>query len=197
MEPIIFGDYDELADHIEKHAPTATPLAEITAHLGDDHAVWLDRDTVLWAWREPDPPGGPWHLDQRPASSALDSLREQLHQVLDRLSDPSLYLDEPDGSSLVDCDEGVLDELYSVELAAINTDDPRDVDRVIQAKIRAAQTEVARLAGLRVHHIRKIGGDQERGWQNRVARILGLTEGTVSGLLAAERERQRRRRTAR
>lgn len=191
-----FDDYDDLADYVEKYAPYANLLPQITAQLGDDHAVWLDRNTVLWAWKEPGRPGNPWYLDQQPASSALDSLREQLNQVLDRLADPSLYQDEPNGSSLVDCDEDVLDELYTVELAAINTTDPRDVDRIIQARIRAAQAEVARLAGLRVHHIYTIGGSQERGWQNRAARAIGVTEATLSGLLAAERERQARRRTA-
>lgn len=193
-----FTEYEDLADHMSATAPDAVALSKITAELGDEyHQVWLDGPTVWHAWQEdPCRPGSAWVLNRESALEALVWLREQLCLVMDRLADPSLYEDIP--ADTVERDEDVLEELYDVELAAIPTTDPRDVDLVIQKQIRDARAEVARLAGLRVHHIvDRIGGTQERGWQTRAARTLGVTEATVSGLLTAERERQNRRRSTR
>jgi len=195
-------DYDAITRHMAEHAPTARLLGEITAQLDADyHAVWLDGPTVWHAWVEPGE--DEWHLDRERAADALDWIRQQLdgQGVFDRIADPSRY-STPEEARYVASDEAAMAEFYDVELAAlagnlIDDVSPRDMDRIIQARIDRARAEAARLASLRAHHARRIyEGDGERGWKAAAARGLGISPVAFGDILKDDEARAARRRQA-
>lgn len=195
-------DYDAITRHMAEHAPTARLLGEITAQLDADyHTVWLDGPTVWHAWVEPGE--DEWHLDRERAADALDWIRQQLdgQGVFDRIADPSRYSTSEE-ARYVASDEDAMAEFYDVELAAItgyvpDGADPRDVDRLIRARIQRARAEAARLASLRAHYIRRtFEGDGERGWKSTAARGLNITPASLGDILKDDEARAERRRQA-
>lgn len=195
----ITGDYDDVIAYLREHAPGARLLEEITAELDNDyHTVWLDGRTVWHAWRDL-ATDEVWHLEREPAGEALEWLRQQLFPPFDRMGDPDLYAGDPRGSRLVERDEAVMEEYYDVELAALGDLDPVATDRLIVRRITAARAEVARLASLRAHHLRRAWqGDGDRGWQTRAAQSLGISPQAITKLLADDdRRAEARRRAAR
>jgi hypothetical protein len=202
MPILITSDYDDVTHHVYHHGDDPRILEEITNHLDEDyHTVWLDGLTVWHAWKEPGEDD--WHLDHERADHALDWIREQLdgHGVFDRIADPTRY-STPEEGRYLDSDEAVMAEFYDVELAAlagnlIDDVSPRDMDRIIQARIDRARAEAARLASLRAHHARRIyEGDGERGWKAAAARGLGITPVAFGDVLKDDEARAARRRQA-
>jgi hypothetical protein len=202
MPILITSDYDDVTHHVYHHGDDPRILEEITRQLDDDyHTVWLDGLTVWHAWKEPGEDD--WHLDHERADHALDWIREQLdgHGVFDRIADPTRY-STPEEGRYLDSDEAVMAEFYDVELAAlagnlIDDVSPRDMDRIIQARIDRARAEAARLASLRAHHARRIyEGDGERGWKAAAARGLGITPVAFGDVLKDDEARAARRRQA-
>jgi hypothetical protein len=202
MPILITSDYDDVTHHVYHHGDDPRILEEITNHLDEDyHTVWLDGLTVWHAWKEPGEDD--WHLDHERADHALDWIREQLdgHGVFDRIADPTRY-STPEEGRYLDSDEAVMAEFYDVELAAItgyvpDGADPRDVDRLIRARIDRARAEAARLASLRAHHIRRaFEGDGERGWKSTAARGLNITLVSLGDILKDDEARAERRRHA-
>src|SRR5690606_37980969 len=114
----------------------------------------------------------------------------------DRLADPDLYAQYPNGAVLVGQDEDVMAEYYDIELATWGVPgDPVATDRRIVARIAAARAEVARLSSLRAHHLRQAWqGDGSRGWQTRAAQDLGMSPAMVAKILAADDRRADERR---
>jgi hypothetical protein len=199
-EVLVTPDYDEVFDYVNQHGDSPTILEEITRQLDDDyHTVWLDGLTVWHAWQGPDEDD--WHLDHERADHALDWIREQLdgHGVFDRIADPTRYSTSEE-ARYVTSDEAVMAEFYDVELAAITGPDgadPRDVDRLIRARIQRARAEAARLASLRAHYIRRtFEGDGERGWKSTAARGLNITLVSLGDILKDDEARAERRRHA-
>jgi hypothetical protein len=200
MPILITSDYDDVTHHVYHHGDDPRILEEITNHLDEDyHTVWLDGLTVWHAWKEPGEDD--WHLDHERADHALGWLREQLDGVFDRIADPTRYSTSEEARYL-DSDEAVMAEFYDVELAAlagnlIDDVSPRDMDRIIQARIDRARAEAARLASLRAHHARRIyEGDGERGWKAAAARGLGITPVAFGDVLKDDEARAARRRQA-
>ena len=202
MPILITSDYDDVTHHVYHHGDDPRILEEITNHLDDDyHTVWLDGLTVWHAWKEPGEDD--WHLDRERAADALDWIRQQLdgQGVFDRIADPSRYSTSEE-ARYVTSDEAVMAEFYDVELAAlagnlIDDVSPRDMDRIIQARIDRARAEAARLASLRAHHARRIyEGDGERGWKAAAARGLGITPVAFGDVLKDDEARAARRRQA-
>jgi len=200
MPILITSDYDDVTHHVYHHGDDPRILEEITNHLDEDyHTVWLDGLTVWHAWKEPGEDD--WHLDHERADHALGWLREQLDGVFDRIADPTRY-STPEEARYLDSDEAAMAEFYDVELAAlagnlIDDVSPRDMDRIIQARIDRARAEAARLASLRAHHARRIyEGDGERGWKAAAARGLGITPVAFGDVLKDDEARAARRRQA-
>jgi hypothetical protein len=202
MPILITSDYDDVTHHVYHHGDDPRILEEITNHLDEDyHTVWLDGLTVWHAWKEPGEDD--WHLDRERAADALDWIRQQLdgQGVFDRIADPSRYSTSEE-ARYVTSDEAVMAEFYDVELAAlagnlIDDVSPRDMDRIIQARIDRARAEAARLASLRAHHARRIyEGDGERGWKAAAARGLGITPVAFGDVLKDDEARAARRRQA-
>jgi hypothetical protein len=200
MPILITSDYDDVTHHVYHHGDDPRILEEITNHLDEDyHTVWLDGLTVWHAWKEPGEDD--WHLDHERADHALGWLREQLDGVFDRIADPTRYSTSEE-ARYVTSDEAVMAEFYDVELAAlagnlIDDVSPRDMDRIIQARIDRARAEAARLASLRAHHARRIyEGDGERGWKAAAARGLGITPVAFGDVLKDDEARAARRRQA-
>jgi len=195
MSEILTDDYNDIEAYIAEHAPGARLLEAITAELDADyHTVWVDGQDVWHAWAYPGE--DTWHLDKEPAREALAWLREQLVCVFDRLADPDSYTGAPRGPRLVERDEAVMAEYHDVELAAWGiADDPVATDRLIVRRITAARAEVARLASLRAHHLRRAWqGDGSRGWQARAAQALGTSPALVTKVLSADERRAEERR---
>src|SRR5690606_928083 len=200
MPILITSDYDDVTHHVYHHGDDPRILEEITNHLDEDyHTVWLDGLTVWHVWKEPGEDD--WHLDHERADHALGWLREQLDGVFDRIADPTRY-STPEEARYLDSDEAAMAEFYDVELAAlagnlIDDVSPRDMDRIIQARIDRARAEAARLASLRAHHARRIyEGDGERGWKAAAARGLGITPVAFGDVLKDDEARAARRRQA-